>query len=147
MFRSMLCVLLLGLASFAALADGPVRAAEVSASDGRAVRAVIGAQLKALGGARPADAFNYATPAIRQRFGDAASFAEMVRSRYPMLIRPAAIGFSRPQAAPGAIVQGVQLRDRDGQAWRAVYELQREPGRGWRINGCVVEPDDASAST
>ena len=35
----------------------------------------------------------------------------------------------------------VQLRDSAGRPWLAHYRLQRLPGLGWRIEGCVLRPD------
>ena len=148
--KSLVCALLLTLASSAAMADGNSRADQVSASDARAVRAVVEAQLKALAAEESAQAFSYASPAIKSQFHDAATFAEMVRRAYPMLIRPASISFMRPEASERAtttITQAVQFRDREGNFWRAVYELELQPDKSWRINGCAVAPDDDSLTT
>jgi len=148
--KSLICSLLLTLASSAAMADGNSPADQVSASDARAVRAVVEAQLKALAAEESAQAFSYASPAIKSQFHDAATFAEMVRRAYPMLIRPASISFMRPEASEGAtatITQAVQFRDREGNFWRAVYELELQPDKSWRINGCAVAPDDDSLTT
>jgi len=148
--KSLVCSLLLTLASSAAMADGNSPADQVSASDARAVRAVVEAQLKALAAEEAAQAFSYASPAIKSQFHDAATFAEMVRRSYPMLIRPASISFMRPEASEGAtttITQAVQFRDREGNFWRAVYELELQPDKSWRINGCAVAPDDDSLTT
>jgi Domain of unknown function (DUF4864) len=147
MLKSLLCSLFLSCSSFVAFADGAAQTEEISASEGRAMRAVVEAQLKALSSDKPSDAFSYATPAIKEQFHDAAAFAEMVRRSYPMLIKPASIGFIRPEASDGVVLQGVQIHDRDGKFWRALYELQRQPDRSWRINGCVVAPDDDSSTT
>jgi len=148
--KSLVCALLLTLASSAAMADGNSRADQVSASDARAVRAVVEAQLKALAAEESAQAFSYASPAIKSQFHDAATFAEMVRRAYPMLIRPASISFMRPEASERTtttITQAVQFRDREGNFWRAVYELELQPDKSWRINGCAVAPDDDSLTT
>jgi len=148
--KSLVCALLLTLASSAAMADGNSRADQVSASDARAVRAVVEAQLKALAAEESVQAFSYASPAIKSQFHDAATFAEMVRRSYPMLIRPASISFMRPEASERAtttITQAVQFRDREGNFWRAVYELELQPDKSWRINGCAVAPDDDSLTT
>lgn len=147
MLKSLACSLFLTIASFASMADGGTPSDEVSASDVRAVRAVVEAQLKALADDKPARAFSYASPAIKSQFSDAAKFSEMVHRSYPMLIRPASISFMRPEANEGAIMQAVQFRDREGNFWRAVYELQRQPDKTWRINGCAVAPDDDSSTT
>jgi hypothetical protein len=146
--KSLVCALLLTIASSAAMADGNSRADQVSASDARAVRAVVEAQLKALAAEESVQAFSYASPAIKSQFHDAATFAEMVRRSYPMLIRPASISFMRPEASERAtITQAVQFRDREGNFWRAVYELELQPDKSWRINGCAVAPDDDSLTT
>lgn len=146
MLKSLVCSLLLAV-SLASLAEDSSRPEELSASDVRAVRAVVEAQLKALAADSPAQAFFYASPAIKSQFHDAAAFAEMVRRSYPMLIRPASISFFRPVPSDGAIIQAVQFRDRDGNFWRAVYEMQLQPDMSWRINGCAVAPDDDSMTT
>lgn len=133
----------MSLAVIAAFAQSPgMLSGEVSASDRRAVRAVVEGQLKALAGDNAERAFSYATPAIRRQFHDAAEFVEMVRRSYPMVVRPASTSFMSPHAGRGAILQGVQFRDQEGNRWRALYELERQPDKSWRINGCAVAPDD-----
>jgi hypothetical protein len=147
MLKSLACSLVLIFAPLAALADGAPPPEEVSASEARAVRAVVEAQLKALAAENSAQAFSYASPAIKSQFHDATAFAAMVRRNYPMLIRPSAISFFRPEASDGAITQAVHFRDAEGHLWRAVYELQRQPDQSWRINGCAVAADDDASTT
>ena len=147
MFKSLVCSLFLCLTSFASQADGGAVLDEVNASDAREVRRVVEAQLRALGGDKPTDAFLYASPEIKSQFPDATAFVQMVRRGYPMLIRPVSIGFTQPEAADGSIVQAVQLHDREGHFWRAIYDLRQQPDKSWRINGCVVAPDDDSSTT
>ena len=147
MFKSLFCGFFIGIAAAVSMAQGGPRADEVSTSDGRAVRAVVEAQLKALATDDSVRAFSYASPAIKKQFGNAATFFEMVRRTYPMLIRPVAISFFRPESGDGVITQGVQFRDREGNIWRAIYELQRQPDKSWRINGCAVTADDDSSTT
>ena len=147
MLKSLTCWCFMIVLSFACLADGGRGANEVSAGDRRAVRAVVEAQLKALAADDSAQAFAYASPAIQKQFRDAAAFMTMVRRAYPMVIRPAATSFFVPEAGAGVILQRIQFRDRDGKLWRALYELQRQPDQSWRINGCVVAPDDDTSTT
>jgi len=150
MFKSLVCALFLTVASLTALADdpaGPMRPGEVGDADARAVRAVVEAQLKAFAANDAVQAFSHASPAIQKQFGDAQTFAQMVRRAYPMLIRPAAISFYRPVAGASAITQAVMFRDGDGHVWRADYELQRQPDQRWRIEGCRVVASDDAATT
>lgn len=147
MLKSLICSLVLAVASVASMAQGSVGSQEVSPGESRAVRAVVEAQLKALAANQPAQAFSYASPAIRKQFQDATLFMEMVRRTYPMLISPASISFFRPAGGEGVIVQPVQFRDQGGKLWRAIYELQSQPDRSWRINGCAVSPGEAASTT
>ena len=147
MLKSWVCMLLLTVASSTLPAQGGLRPDDVKAADVRAVRAVVEGQLKALAAGDATKAFSYASPAIRQQFGDPGTFMDMVRSNYPMLIRPASVSFFRPEARDGAVAQGVHFRDREGKLWRAVYELARQPDKRWRINGCAVAPEDDASTT
>jgi Domain of unknown function (DUF4864) len=147
MFKSLVCALFLALAAPLAMAEGPVKPGEVSDVDARAVRAVVQAQLNALAADDAVQAFAHASPAIQKQFGDAQTFAQMVRQAYPMLIRPASTSFYRPVAGDSVVTQPVMFRDGDGQVWRADYQLQRQPDKRWRIEGCsVVRSDDASTT-
>jgi hypothetical protein len=131
------------------LAAEPASGAGVSEVDAQAVRDVIEAQLEAFAADDAARAFSYASPAIRRQFGGADAFLAMVRQGYPMVIRPAARSYSRPEAEsdPQALQQTVLLRDAQGQTWRALYQLQRQTDRTWRIDGCRIVPDDGRSST
>ena len=147
MFKRWIDQGLVALAACAALLAGAAHAEGVSAADSRAVRAVVEAQLKALSADRAEQAFSYAAPAIRQQFGDANVFMAMVRQSYAMLISPRSVSYFRPEGAGGVITQGVQFRDAEGRLWRAVYELQRQSDKRWRISGCAVAPADESSTT
>jgi hypothetical protein len=128
----------MALTSLVSHAAGP---SGLSAGDARAIRAVIEAQLDAMAADDEARAFSFASPSIRMQFDDASSFMTMVRQGYPMLIRPTETLFSQPRTVEEDAMQVVRLRDRDGRPWLATYDLQRQPDRTWRINGCLVEPD------
>jgi Domain of unknown function (DUF4864) len=120
------------------LAAGP---SPVSSRDAHEVRAVIEAQLKAMAEDDAVRAFSYASPSVRKRFGDAPTFMMMVREGYPMLIHPEAMLFLKPEAVINGIRQVVHVRDEEGTSWLATYHVQRQKDKSWRINGCVVKPD------
>lgn len=125
-----------------ALFAGPLRAADVAAPDASAIRSLIEAQLAAFRADDAERAFSYASPSIRTQFGDAATFISMVRSGYPVVYRPASVAFLLPEAADGQVIQRVRLTDASGAAWLAIYSLQRQADKSWRINGCVVARDN-----
>lgn len=150
MFKSMLCALFLSLGAIAAQAQAPTgaaRAGEVSDVDARAVRAVVEAQLKAFAADDAVQAFSHASPSIQKQFQDAQTFAQMVRQAYPMLIRPASISFYQPMANDSVVTQPVMFRDGEGHVWRADYQLQRQPDKRWRIEGCSVVPSNDASTT
>lgn len=121
-------------------------------ADVRAVRQVVQAQLDAFAADDAERAFSYASASIQTQFGDAATFMAMVRSGYPMVVRPATVAFFLPHAddADGSsaapVRQEALLRDREGHQWIATYFLERQPGNGWRISGCVVRADSGKSS-
>ena len=139
------CVALIGL-----LVPAAAGAAVLAGPDARAVRQVVEAQLEAFAAEDAARAFSYASASIQAQFGDANNFMVMVRSVYPMVVRPAAVSFFQAQVGPGTqgtVTQPVQLRDREGRLWNAAYLLERQPGVGWRISGCVVAADSGKSWT
>lgn len=119
----------------------PAASAEpVSAPDGKAVRLVVEAQLAAFAADDAKRAFSYAAPSIREMFGTPERFVAMVRAGYPVVYRPASVNFLLPVWADGQLVQGVHLTDGQGTLWLAIYRLERQPDKSWRIAGCAVEP-------
>jgi hypothetical protein len=127
------------VALFAALAP-PASAEPVSAIDSKAVRVVVEAQLAAFAADDAKRAFSYAAPSIREMFGTPERFVAMVRAGYPVVYRPASVNFLLPVRVEGQIVQGVHLTDGEGALWLAIYRLERQPDKSWRISGCEVQP-------
>jgi hypothetical protein len=131
---------LLAATSLSLLALGTARADPVSQDDTRAIRAVVEAQLAAFAADDAVRAFSYAAPTIKAMFGTPERFLAMVRSGYPVVYRPSSVVFLSPERIQGQLVQGVHLTDASGALWLAVYQLERQPDRSWRINGCNVQP-------
>lgn len=146
--RGLACIAFAGL--LVPLAAG---AAALPEPDARAVRAVVQAQLDAFAADDAERAFSYASAPVQAQFGNASRFMAMVLGGYPMVVRPSAVSFFQPETDDAAITrassvrQVVQLRDREGRLWKAVYLLDRSAGGDWRISGCVVAPDDGRSLT
>lgn len=113
-------------------------AAEVTSDDARSVRAVIQAQLAAFAADDAQRAFSYAAPKLRDMFGNADNFVAMVRSRYPVVYRPASVAFLKPERVEGSLTQGVHMTDADGVLWLALYRLERQRDKSWRISACQI---------
>jgi hypothetical protein len=132
----LLAPLLAALLSLTSLSAAAQQA--VPPDDARAVRAVIEAQLEAFGRDDAAHAFSLAAPGIRERFGDAATFLDMVRASYAVVYRPQSVKFEAPLMVEGELVQPVHLTDAQGADWIALYPMQRQPDGSWRTNGCQL---------
>ena len=128
-----LCLLLVAILPLQAQSQGAV-----SPSDARAVRAVIEAQLDAFRKDDGERAFALATVAIRDVFGTAQKFMEMVRKSYPVVYRPNSVLFETPVLVEGEVVQPVRMTDGEGRGWVALYPMQRQPDGSWRTNGCQL---------
>ncbi len=117
----------------------PAHAAGVSKSDTQKIRAVIQAQLAAFAADDAKRAFSYAAPGIQQMFGTPERFLAMVREGYPVVYRPASVGFLAPAGAAGMVIQAVEMADAAGALWVAVYQMQRQRDGRWRIAGCELQ--------
>jgi hypothetical protein len=130
------------LAGMASLACATWAApSNVSDADAHGIRAVIEAQLAAFRADDAELAFSYASPSIRAKFVVADHFLAMVRGAYPVVYRPQSLGFLLAQVIDDEVIQRVRMTDRSGAAWLAIYRMQRQGDRSWRIDGCVVTRD------
>ncbi|MEO6322593.1 MAG: DUF4864 domain-containing protein [Polaromonas sp.] len=116
----------------------PAHAAPLSPDDEKGIRAVVEGQLAALAKDDAVKAFSFAAPNVRQAVGTAPQFLAMVRNRYPVIYRPASAAFLKPEDHHGQALQRVQVMDASGNAWLAIYSLQRQKDKTWRITGCSV---------
>ncbi len=115
-----------------------VAQATLAPADAKAVREVIEAQLDAFRKDDAARAFSLATPGIRETFGTADNFMEMVRKSYAVVYRPASVEFETLLLIEEQIIQPVRMTDAQGRAWIALYPMQRQPDGTWRTNGCQL---------
>ncbi len=120
-------------------------AQELGREEVGAMQRVIDAQLEAFARDDEQGAFDFASPGIQERFGTAAIFAQMVREQYAVVYRPASRAFLRPVVEEGMVIFPVQLSDRAGRVWVALYTMQQVRGR-WRIAGCQLVPASATAT-
>ncbi|MEO8546366.1 MAG: DUF4864 domain-containing protein [Burkholderiaceae bacterium] len=128
------------LLSLSLLAGTSAMATPVTEQDTRDAQQVVRAQLAAFAADDAEQAFSLATDAIRAQFGTASQFIRMVRGAYPVVYRPSAVVFLKPDASDDELVQPVHMTDPSGSTWLAVYRLQRQADKSWRIGGCVLVP-------
>lgn len=113
-------------------------ASPAKADDVGAARDVIRAQEQALSRDDAAGAYSYAAPAIRQIFPQADIFMTMVQSKYAPIYRHKSFEFGDARSEGDRIAQRVQIVDTNGEAWDALYTLQRQADGSLKIIGCVL---------
>ena len=129
---------LLALALTGATFSLRVGAVPLTDTEADAVRQVVVAQLRAFAEDDADSAFETATPGVREAIGNPGRFLAMVRGAYPMVYRPAAVIFLKPEEDAGVVLQMVRITDGDDKSWIALFALERQPDASWRISGCVV---------
>ena len=117
----------------------PVRAEQLTVLDQKNIRSVVEGQMAAFANDDANKAFSYAAPNVRQAVGSAARFMTMVRRDYPMVYRPASSTFLQPESLSGEVLQRVHLTDASGNSWLAIYSLEHQKDKSWRITGCSVQ--------
>ena len=120
------------------MASMRLHAAPLSAADEKSVRSAVESQLAAFAKDDAGKAFSWAAPNVREAVGNAAGFMAMVKKDYPVVYRPASVAFLNTEGKDDAAIQRVQMTDKAGDAWLAVYSLQRQKDKTWRITGCAV---------
>ena len=129
---------LLATTAFTLALLAPAQAARFTAADEKNVRAVVEGQLEALARDDADKAFSYAAPNVREAVGTPSGFMAMVQVGYPVVYRHASVAFLKPEGKEDQVIQRVHLLDNSGDSWLAVYSLQRQPDKVWRITGCKL---------
>ena len=123
----LLTALLIGLAQPACAGD-----------DASAAQNIIRAQEQALVHDDATAAYSYAAPQIHGLFPQADIFMSMVQQSYSPVYRHRSFEFGEAQAAGGRIAQRVHIIDANGEAWEALYTLERQPDGSLKITGCSL---------
>jgi Domain of unknown function (DUF4864) len=115
------------------------------AADWAAIKKVIAEQRSALKAGDASKAFSYASPGIRDQFGDAATFIDMVRTMYSALLTARYVEFLEGAVIDGAVIQPLRLIDSDSTVRVALYIMEKQDNGTWRIGGCRIAPSTVQA--
>jgi Domain of unknown function (DUF4864) len=113
---------------------GPATAAD----DVATAQGVITSQAEAFSRDDAAAAYSYAAPAIREMFPQADIFMFMVQHSYAPVYRHRSFEFGEARVEGGKVAQRVHIVDANGEAWEALYTLEREADGSLKIIGCVL---------
>ena len=123
----LLLTLLLGLPAPALAAD-----------DVATAQRVITSQAEAFSRDDANAAYSYAAPAIREMFPQADIFMFMVQNAYAPVYRHKSFEFGEAQVAGDQVAQRVHIVYANGEAWEALYTLEREADGSLKIIGCML---------
>jgi hypothetical protein len=143
--KAMRVLRIVGLLIVVVLAAAPPINAQ-TAADAGAIRAVVEQQLAAFQRDDGETAFGFASPGIREHFGTAENFMQMVRSGYQPVYRPREVSFGALTSVEGKLVQRVLLVGPDGVAVVALYTMERQADGSWRISACYLTTSDDKAT-
>ncbi|MBV9740697.1 MAG: DUF4864 domain-containing protein [Hyphomicrobiales bacterium] len=99
-------------------------------------RAVIEHQIDAFRRDDAAAAFAFASPELQILFHDPDHFMAMVRNGYGPVYRPRSYNFSGAVETPEGLTDTLLIEDAEGQAWTAIYTLEKQPDGSWKITSC-----------
>lgn len=129
--------IILAAAAMAVLSICPTFAQDAGEAQGSPeARALIERQLDAFGRDDADAAYAEAAPSIKAIFPDANTFLSMVRRGYAPVYRHRSVDFGRATSNGDTIQQEATIVDPDGQAWKALYRLSRQPDGTWLISAC-----------
>ncbi|MEG4580107.1 DUF4864 domain-containing protein [Microcoleus sp. MON1_C5] len=110
----------------------------ISESDRATIRSVVEQQLQAFQKDDAALAFSFASPGIQQQFRTAENFMHMVKIAYEAVYRPRSVLFENLGTVEGIPAQPVLLLDSEDIPLRAIYLMEKQLDKSWRINGCYL---------
>ena len=134
-FRSIVALLMLhSISAFSAERGWP------NAAEWAEIRGVIQSQLDAFGRDDAVAAYEFAAPSVKQRFPTAEAFSKMVRDKYTPIYNPREVKFLTPSIVSGRILQGIQFMSDENQLLIAVFTLERQEDKSWKIKACDLLP-------
>jgi hypothetical protein len=109
-----------------------------AADDVAAAQSVIRSQEQAFARDDAAAAYSHAAPAIRELFPKAEIFMSMVQNAYAPVYRHRSFEFGEARTEGSWIAQRVHIVDANGEAWEALYTLERQSDGSLEITGCTL---------
>ena len=128
----MIWLLLFSVGAVADTRDG------LTDADAVAIRAVVQLQLDALAEDEAAIAFDQATTERKLQIGTPDNFLRIIKEQYNPVYRHRTAIFSTPRLVHGMAIQVVRLTDGVGNVWVAVFKMERDDGKSWKIDGCQL---------
>ena len=107
-----------------------------NATQNTEIVAAIQTQLEAFKRDDAAAAFGQAAPSIKGMFPNDVAFMEMVKRGYQPVYRQRSYEFTDLKETNLGLTQSVRIIDSMGEAWNAVYRVEKQGDGSWKISGC-----------
>jgi len=120
--------------------------AGLPAEEWSAIKRVIETQLSALKRGDGRSAFAFATRGLREQFGSAEKFMQMVHAGYQPLIDARYSEFLEGAVIDGKTIQPLRLVMHDNTVLVALYYMEKEDDARWHIAGCMLAPSTVKAA-
>ncbi len=141
-FRWLLAVVLLHSSSvFAAESFWP------TAQEWSDIRQVIQSQLDAFQRDDGEASYALAAPSVKERFPTPEAFNKMVRDNYSPIYNLREVKFLTPSIAQGRILQGIQFLSDENRLLLAVFTMERQQDKSWKIKACNLMPIESKTAT
>jgi hypothetical protein len=106
--------------------------------DVKKIQEVVKSHLEALAEDDAAQAFESATSATRVELGSPENFLQLIREEYTPIYRSRHPIFSAPEVIAGDTIQVVRITDETNHVWVALFRMERDADRSWKIDGCEL---------
>ena len=133
------------VAMVAIQAPVPSQPQKPSAADRDKIQRVITLQIRAFARNEEAVAFSYATPDARRFFGSPRAFMDMVRTSYSALYKHTSHEFLEAAVINGVVVQPLKILTTDGEIIVALYTVEQQADKEWRVGSCELAPSTLRA--
>jgi Domain of unknown function (DUF4864) len=111
------------------------------------IRQLIQTQLDAFARDDGEASYALAAPSVKERFPTAEAFNKMVRDNYRPIYNPREIKFLTPSIIQGRIMQGIQFLSDENQMLLAVFTVERQEDKTWKIKACSLMPIESKIAT
>ena len=135
-----------GVRSVESQGKAPGQLQKLTMADRQKIQRIISLQIRAFERNDEAVAFSYATPDARRYFGTPRAFMEVVRTSYSALYKHASHEFLEAAVINGVVVQPLKILTSDGEIIVALYTVEQQADKEWRIGSCELAPSTLSAT-
>ena len=111
-----------------------------TAQDWSDIRQAIQSQLDAFQRDDGEASYALAAPSVKERFPTPEAFNRMVRDHYSPIYNLREVRFLTPSIAQGRILQGIQFLSDENQLLLAVFTVERQEDKSWKIKACNLMP-------